>query len=70
MILKFEDSIWNVGPSYEYINSDRIFRIRLTRKRIRIYFNSSFWSMIYFERTENNMNELKKLEKESGFWMW
>ena len=64
MILKFEDFVYARGPSQEYINSDRIFRIRLSRKRIRIYFSSSPFSYVFVERNEHNMNELKKLDKE------
>ena len=64
MILKFEDFVYAGGPSQEYINSDRIFRIRLTRKRIRIYFSSNAFSYVFVERNTHNMNELKKLDKE------
>ena len=66
MMLKFEDFVYVGGPSQEYINSDRIFRIRLTRKRIRIYFSSSPFSYVFVEKNSHNMNELKKLDKEIG----
>jgi len=66
MILKFEDDIYTTGPRHEYINSDKIFRIRLTRKRIRIYTHTGAFSYIFVGRTEHNMNELKKLDKEIG----
>ena len=60
MILKLEDQVLNYGASFEYINSDCIFRIRIKRKRIKIYYGS--YSYIFVGRTEHNMNELKKLD--------
>lgn len=64
MILKFEDDIWATGPHYEYINSDRIFRIRLNKKRIKIYMYPAIFNCIYVGRTKHNMEELKKLDKD------
>lgn len=59
-MLKFEDQVFNIGPSFEYINPEKISRIRLTRKRIRIYLKSQL-NYIYVERTEKNMKELEKV---------
>jgi hypothetical protein len=61
MILKLEDYVWAVGPSHEYINSDKIKRIRILKKRIKIYFNT--WNYIYVGNTEHNKKELKKLDE-------
>jgi len=62
MWLKLEDFVYNNNPSYEYVNSDRITRIRLTKKRIRLY--TSMLSYIYVGRTKWNMKEIKKLNPE------
>ena len=62
MWLKLEDDVFNNGPSYEYVNSDRITRIRLTKKRIRLY--TSTFSYIFVGRTKWNMREIKKLNPE------
>ena len=62
MILKFEDYVYAVGHKHEYINSDKIWRIRLKRKRIYIYLSPSAFSYIYVGRTKHNMDELKKLD--------
>jgi len=66
--LKFEDEIWNIGPKYEYINSDLIRRIRITRKRIRFYFKDRIFGYIYVGKTRNNLEELKKINQNLGFW--
>jgi hypothetical protein len=61
MLLKFEDDIFNYGASYEYINSEQIIRIRLLRKRIRIYLLGFRKNYIFIGRTKHNMDELKKI---------
>jgi len=64
MILKFEDYVFTTGPSYEYINSDHISRIRITRKRIKIYLNNHLYDYIFVGKTKHNMDELKKIRSD------
>ena len=61
MMLKLEDDIYATNPCHEYINSDKIFRVRLTKKRIRIYKAPTIFNHIYVGRTKHNMEELKKI---------
>lgn len=63
MILKLEDEVYAFGAEYEYINSDTIDRIRLTRKRIYIWLVGKIFS-IYVRRTKHNMKELQRLDTE------
>ena len=58
-MLQFEDYIYGTGPKYEYINSEKIFRIRFARKRIRIYLGPSSLMYIYVEKNKHNMKELE-----------
>jgi len=62
VMLKLEDYIWNTGPKYEYVNSDKICRIRFTRKRIRIYFYPSMFGYIYVAKTKHNLDELENID--------
>jgi hypothetical protein len=64
MILKLEDDVYAFGASYEYVNTDNIFRIVITRKRIKIYSKGIFLSCVYVGKTKHNMKELKKLDKD------
>ena len=61
MFLSFEDYVWNLGPNNEIINSKNICRIRVGRKRIRIWMNYSSWNYVFIGKTEHNLRELKKL---------
>jgi len=64
MLLKFEDYIFAGGPTHEYINTDLILRVRLSRKRIRLYYRGSIFGYIFIARTKNNMDELRKWDNE------
>jgi len=66
VMLKLEDYIWNSGPKYEYLNSEKIFRIRMMRKRIRIYYFPGIFSYIYVAKTKYNLMELGKIEGMGG----
>lgn len=68
VMLKFEDYIFGVGASYEYINSDQIFRIRITRKRIFIYKKPSAFSYIFVEKNSHNIKELEKIGIRGKTW--
>jgi len=70
VMLKFEDDIWNTNASYEYINSERIFRIRIRRKRIKIYMYPSTFNYIYIGKTKHNIEELKKINIHVGESTW
>ena len=60
MILKLEDDIFNSGPESEYINSEKIKRIRIGKKRIRIYLEGTIL-YIYVGITKHNVEEFKKI---------
>ena len=62
VMLKFEDYIFNTGPKYEYINSEKIFRVRFTRKKIKIYAYPSLFGYIFVAKTKHNLKELEKID--------
>jgi len=61
VMLKFEDYIFGVGSSHEYINSEQIFRIRIARKRIYIWRRPSMFGFIFVEKNSHNIKELEKI---------
>jgi hypothetical protein len=67
MILKLEEVVRPFGRTHEYINSERIFRVALLRKRIKIYYNANPFAYIYVGKTEHNIKQLKKWDKNIGW---
>ena len=67
-MLKFEDYIFGTGASYEYINSDQIFRIRIARKRIYIWRRPKLFSFIFVEKNSHNLKELEKIGIKGKTW--
>ena len=70
ILLELEDHIFKHNASYEYINTDQIKRIRITRKRIYIY-PFGTWAYIYVPKTKHNIEELKLkigLDTEVSTW--
>lgn len=65
MILKLEDTVFNVGLRYEYINSDHITKIVIKRKRIRLYLLGGGY--IFVGRTKYNMEQLHKAYPDISF---
>jgi hypothetical protein len=63
MILKLEEVVNPFGVTHEYVNSDRIFKITVGRMRIRLYYSQNPFSYTYVGKTEKNMKELKKIDK-------
>lgn len=62
MFLILEDYVWGIGSKHEVINSRNICRIRISRKRIKIWTINHRWNYIYVGKTKHNMDELKKIE--------